>query len=143
MSSANFTNLAVHLANARIDWAGDTFKAILVTAVPTATQLDTWDYLDDVTTEVAQSSDYSEGGFTVTASIGTLDTVNNRLPITYAATNPVYEVADITAVGMIVYVDEATAATSPLVHYIDFGGTKTTTDGDWTVAFDTPLYINA
>lgn len=140
--SDNFTNIAAHVANARVDWGSDTFKAILVTAAPTSTQLETWEYLDDVTTEVSDA-DYTAGGFAVTASIGTLDTVNDRLPITYAASNPVYTAATITADGMIVYKDTTDAETSPLLHYIDFGGTKTTTDGDWTIAFDTPLYINA
>ena len=142
MSSQNFTNMAQHLVNARVNWAGATFKALLVTAVPSAAQIDTWEYLDDVTTEVAATGGYVAGGFVVTASIGTLDTVNDRLPITYTAVNPVYSAATITARGMLVYSVEATAATSPVLHYVDFGEEKSTTAGEWTASFDTPCYIN-
>jgi len=141
MASRNFTHMAQHLVNARVDWAGATFKALLVTAVPTSAQIDNWVYLDDVTTEVTDA-DYTAGGFVVSASIGSLDTANNRLPVTYSATNPVYSNASITARGMVVYSEEATPGASPLLHYVDFGEAKSTTDGEWTVSFDTPCYIN-
>ena len=141
MASQNFTHLAQHLVNARVDWAGATFKAILVTAAPTSAQIDTWEYLDDVTTEVTDA-DYTAGGFVVAASIGSLDTVNDRLPVTYSATNPVYTDASIAARGMIVYSEEATADASPLLHFVDFGEDKSTTAGEWTVSFDSPCYIN-
>jgi hypothetical protein len=142
MSSQNFTHMAQHLVNARVNWAGATFRALLVTAIPTAAQIDTWAYRSDVTTEVPATGGYVAGGFVVTASIGTLDSVNNRLPITYTASNPVYSGATITARGMLVYSVEATPSTSPLLHYVDFGAEKTTTAGEWIASFDTPCYIN-
>jgi len=142
MASANFTHLAEHLVNARVDWAGATFKAILVTAAPSAAQIDTWEYYSDVTTEVTDA-DYTAGGYVMTASIGSLDTVNDRLPITYAASNPVATNAAITARGMIIYSEEASAGTSPLLHFVDFGEEKSTTDGEWNLSVDTPFYLNA
>ena len=39
MASANFTNLTDHLAKAAINFSSDTFKAILVTAVPSESDL--------------------------------------------------------------------------------------------------------
>lgn len=142
MASANFTHITEHLVNARVNWSAATFKAALVTAAPSAAQIDSWEYFDDITTEVTDA-DYTAGGYVMTASIGTLDTVNDRLPITYAASNPVAESAAITARGMIIYSEESTEGASPLLHFVDFGEEKETANGEWNLSVDTPFYINA
>ena len=141
MASANFTFLTEHLANARINFATDDFKAVLVSSVPSEANLDAWDFLNDVNNEITDT-DYTAGGFAVTASVGTVDAGNDRIAVTYSAASPTYSTATISAVGCIIYKDTGVAGTSPLAHFVDFDGTVSSTNGDFTVTFTTPFYIN-
>jgi|AACY02.2.fsa_nt_gi hypothetical protein len=141
MASANFSFLTEHLALARINFDTDTFKAVLVSSIPDETALDTWDFLDDVNNEITDA-DYTAGGFSVTASVGTVDAGNNRIAVTYSAASPTYSTSTISAVGCIIYKDTTVASTSPLAHFVDFGETVSSTNGDFTVSFTTPFYIN-
>jgi len=143
MASRNFSFLAQHLANARINFATDTFKAVLVTSVPDETALDTWDFLNDVTNEVAAGGEYATGGFAVTASVGSVDAANDRIAVTYSAASPTYSASTITARGCIIYKDTGVANTSPVAHFVDFGEDKVSSSGDFTVTFNTPFYIVA
>ena len=142
MSSANFTNLTDHLARARINFATDTFKAALVSSIPTEANLDAWDFRNDITNEVAATGGYTAGGFDVTASVGAVDTTNNRTPVTFSAASPTYTNSTITAVGCIIYKSTGNAAADPIAHYVDFDGTVSSTNGNFTISFSTPLYIN-
>ena len=141
MASANFTFLTQHLANARIDFATHTFKAVLVSSIPSEANLDAWDFLNDVTNEIVDA-DYTAGGFAVTAVVSAVDAANNRIAVTYSAASPTYAAATISAVGCIIYRDTTVAATSPLAHFVDFLETVSSTNGDFTVTFTTPFYIN-
>lgn len=142
MASANFTNLADHLAKAAINFSTDSFKVILVSAVPSATDLDTWINRSSVTTEVTGTG-YTTGGVAVTATVGAVDTTNNRVPVTFGNLSPGWTSATISAVGAIIYKSTGTASTDKLVQFVDFNGTVASTNGNYSVTFSTPLYINA
>jgi hypothetical protein len=141
--SFNFTHSTEHLANARVDFGGDTFKAVLVSSVPTTDHRNAWEYLSDVTNEISAGGGYTQGGFDVTATIGTLDTTNQRLPITYTCASPTYTSSTISARGAIVYKTTGVGSTSPVMHFVDFGSTKSSFDGNFTVTFPDPFYIRA
>jgi hypothetical protein len=142
MASRNFTHLALLLANGDVDFGADTFRAIIVDAVPTESNLDTWDFRNDVTDEITDP-DYTAGGFLVNATVGSLDTANDRVPITFVSDDtPTYTAATISGVGCIIYKVVGSAATDPLIAFVDWGGTESSTSGDFDVTFDTPLYIN-
>lgn len=143
MASRNFTNLADHLANARINYGTGTFKAVIVSSVPSEANLDAWDFLNDITNEVAATGGYTTGGFAVTAVIGAVDAANNRVPVTFSTAIPTYAGATITGVGCIIYEDSGLATTSPVAHFVDWLGTVSSSNGDFQVTFSTPLYINA
>lgn len=142
MASTNFTKIAEHIANARVNFTTGTFKALLVSAAPSESDLDTWDYRNDVTSEIAASGGYSAGGFAVTASVAAIDTTNNRIAITYTCAAPTYSGATLTAVGCFIYLSTGTNTTDCLLHWVDFGGSVVSTAGDFTVTFSTPFYIN-
>ena len=142
MASANFTNLTDHLAKAAINFSSDTFKAILVTAVPSESDLDTFVNRSSVTTEHAATGGYTTGGFSVTATVGAVDTTNNRVAVTYTCASPTYSSATLSAVGCIIYKSTGTSSTDKLMHFVDFGGTVSSTAGNYTVTFSTPFYIN-
>lgn len=141
MASANFTNLSDHLAKAQINFSTASFKCLLVSAVPSATDLDTWINRSSVTTEVTGTG-YTTGGVAVTATVGSVDTTNNRVPITFGNLSPGWTTATISAVGAIIYLNSGAAATDKLVQFVDFGGTVSSTAGNYSVTFSTPIYIN-
>jgi hypothetical protein len=138
MASANSLFLPKRMADA---YFSGTFKMLLVSAVPTETELDTFDFRNDVVTEVAASGTYATGGATVTCSVGAVDTTNNRVAVTFG--NPAaWTGATISAVGAWIYKSVGTAATDELITFVDFGGTVTSTAGSFTVTLSTPLYVN-
>lgn len=141
MSSRNFTPLGTHLATEF--YGSGSYKAMLVSSIPDETALDTWDFANDVTNEIAATGGYTAGGFAVTPTVGAVDTVNNRVPVTFTVASPTYTDSTISAVGAIIYKDSGVAGTSPIAHYVDFGGTIASTNGNFTVTFSTPFYINA
>ena len=142
MASENFTNLTDHLARARINFATDDFKAVIVSSIPTEANLDAWEFLNDVTNEIAAGGEYVAGGFAVTAAVGAVDTTNNRVAVTFSAASPTYTDSTISGVGCIIYKDTGVAGTSPLAHFVDWDGTVSSTNGNFTATFSTPLYIN-
>lgn len=118
-----------------------TFKMLLVSAVPSETELDTFDFRNDIVTEVGASGTYATGGATVTCSVGAVDTTNNRVAVTFG--NPAaWTGATISAVGGWIYKSVGTAATDELITFVDFGGTVTSTAGTFTVTLSSPLYVN-
>lgn len=141
MASANFTNLTDHQARGAINFATDTFKAILVTAVPSESDLDTFINRSSITTEHAATGGYTTGGFSVTASVGAVDTANNRTAITYTCASPTYSSSTISAAGCIIYKSTGNAATDKLLHFVDFSGTVASSNGNFTVTFTSPFYI--
>lgn len=142
MASANFRNLADHLAKAAINFSTDSFKVLLVSSIPSETNLDSWINRSDITNEVTGTG-YTAGGIAVTATVGTLDTTNNRQSVTFGNLSPGWTSATISAVGAIIYKSTGTATTDKLVQFIDFNGTVSSTSGNYSVTFSTPLYINA
>ena len=138
MASANSLFLPKRMADA---YFSGTFKMLLVSAVPSETDLDTFDFRNDIVTEVAASGSYATGGATVTCSVGAVDTSNNRVAVTFG--NPAaFTSATISAVGAWIYKSVGTAATDELVTFVDFGGTVTSTAGTFTVTLSSPLYVN-
>lgn len=138
MASANSLFLPKRMADA---YFSGTFKMLLVSAVPSETELDTFDFRNDVVTEVGTSGTYATGGSTVTCTVGSVDTTNNRVAVTFG--NPAaWTGATISAVGGWIYKSVGTAATDELVTFVDFGGTVTSTAGSFTVTLSSPLYVN-
>lgn len=143
MASANFTRLTHSLATGAINYGSDTFKAMLVTSIPSESNLDTWEDRADVTGEHAATGGYTAGGFNVTAGTPTVDTTNNRTSVTFTCASPTYTGVTLAGVvGCIIYKSTGTAGNDLLAHFVDFESTKGVTSGNFTVTFSTPLYIN-
>jgi hypothetical protein len=142
MPSANFRNLPDHLARAAINFGTASFKCLLLSSVPSEANLDAWVDRADVTGEVTGTG-YTAGGVAVTCTVGAVDTTNNRVPVTFANLAPGWTGSTISAAAAIVYQDTGVAANDRLVTMVDFGGTVSSTAGNYSVTFSTPLYINA
>jgi hypothetical protein len=113
----------------------------LVSSVPSEANLDSWVNLSDVTNEVTGPG-YTTGGVTVTVTVGAVDTTNNRVPVTFANLSPGWTGSTLSAAAAIVHQDTGVAATSKLITMVDFGGTESSSSSNFSVTFDTPLYIN-
>jgi hypothetical protein len=137
MTSANSLFLPKRLADAYFLGA---YKGLLVTSVPSESDLDTFDFRSDITNECPNSGTYAAGGATVTCSVGAVDTTNNRVPVTFGSP-AAWTSATLSAVGMWIYKVIGSAATDELVGFIDFGGTITSTAGPFTATISAPLYV--
>ena len=142
MASANFTNLPRAFAKGDIDFDINTFKVLLVTALPSETNLDAWANRSDVTNEVANGNGYATGGIAQAFTLDALDTTNNRQSITYTNITNGWTASTFSAVGAIIYKNSGNAATDTLLHLIDFGGTVTCSNGNFSITYSTPFYIN-
>lgn len=140
MASANFTKLTDYLATAAINLNTATYKCMLVSAVPSEANLDAWLVRSDVSTEVTGTG-YTAGGVAVTGTYA-WDTSNNRSSLTFTNLAPGWTSSTITAVGAIIYQNVGTAGTDRLITFVDFLGTVTSTAGNFSVSFSSPLYLN-
>lgn len=117
----------------RIDWVTDTIKVALLNGYTPAQ--DTHDFYDDVSgTEIANGNGYTTGGVTLggksTAYNGGTNTtrmIGGNASWTFTASK--------SATHAVIYKDTGTAATSPVLGYIDFGGTETSS-GTFTIQPD-------
>ena len=127
----------LHEAQGEIAWkasGGSTIKVLLATSLYTPNQ-DTHEYLSDITNEVSTGDGYTTGGQTITLSDPTYDAGSNECrmdaaDVTWSALNK----ADIRYA--IIYKDTGTAATSPLIGYVDFGATQAPAGVDFVIQWD-------
>ena len=123
---------------AAVDFESDTVKLSLHTStlIPS---LDNDVHFDDVDNEVAASGTYAAGGGTLTVA-SSIDDVDDEGVLD--ATDISFTSATITARFAIIYKDSGTAATSPLLCWIDFSTDQTSTAGTFTVSFAAEGIVN-
>ena len=138
MASANALTLTKRMADA---YFTGTYKFLLVTSVPSEANFDAYDFRDDIVNEVTGTG-YTAGGVAATVTVGSVDTTNDRTPITISNLAPGWSTSTITAVGGWLYKVVGSAATDQLVAFVDFGVPITSTGSDFNVTFSTPLYVN-
>lgn len=131
MASVWFNSAMRDEATGAIDFDTDGFKLMLVTSayVP---NIDTHTKRSNVTNEVVGVG-YTAGGQTVTATVSAVDTVNNRVLVTFGAAS--WPASTITARGGVYYKSRGGAASADeLCGYDDFGSDITSTAGTFDVA---------
>lgn len=138
MSSSNALTLTKRMADA---YFTGTYKFLLVSSVPSEANFDAYDFRDDITNEVTGTG-YTAGGVAATVTVGSVDTTNDRTPVTITDLTNAWTSSTITAVGGWLYKVVGSAATDQLVAFVDFNGTVTSTAGNFSVAFTTPIYVN-
>lgn len=101
-----------------IVYSTDTFKCMLLTSSATPNK-DTWAKRSDVTNEVSGTG-YTAGGATVTVSVGSVDTVNDRVDVSLGAAE--WTSSTLTARYAVYYKSRGGASTADeLVAVVDFG----------------------
>ena len=111
--------------------SGDSFKIALYTAIGSYTTSSTV-YL--TASEVSSSgTNYSAGGEALTSQA----VVSSTAVATVDFANVVWSTATFSAAYAAIY-NTSTSPANKLVVILDFGGTKTATNGDFTIAFPDP-----
>jgi hypothetical protein len=122
------------MGNKEIDFDDDNVKVMLTTSSYTPDQ-DTHNYKDDVTNEVVGSG-YTAGGSVLQNPAMAYATATNVW--NFDADNVTWANSSITARYAVVYWnDGGTAASSPLISYVDFGQDETSSSGDFTISWHT------
>lgn len=138
MAAGNALILTKRMADA---YFTGTFKFLLVSSVPSEADFDAYDFRDDIANEVTGTG-YTAGGVAATVTVGSVDTTNDRTPVTITDLTNAWTSSTISAVGGWLYKVVGSAATDQLVAFVDFGGTVTSTAGNYSVTFTTPIYVN-
>ena len=138
MASGNALILTKRMADA---YFTGTFKFLLVSSVPSESDLDTFDFRDDIANEVTGAG-YTAGGVAATVTVGSVDTTNDRTPVTITDLTNAWTSSTISAVGGWLYKVVGSSSTDQLVCFVDFGGTVTSTAGNYSVTFTAPIYVN-
>lgn len=132
MASFNFNFGIRNVVTGAIDLDTDTFWMLLTTGtVLGETEKDTFDFRNDITTETTGTG-YTTGGQVCTLTVAAVDAANNDVEVTCAPVT--WTTATISATGAVIYKRRGGAASADeLLCYIDFGGTVTSTAGNFVV----------
>ena len=116
-----------------INLSADTLKVILVTSAYTP-DIDTHAVYSDITGEVVGAG-YTTSGATLSGVTVTTDLTNDRAVLD--ANDVTWASSTITAAGAVIYKYGATPSSSPLIGYVDFGGSKSSSNGDFMIQWNT------
>lgn len=119
--------------NAECDWVDGTVKCALATSSYTPNQ-DTHDYWDDVSANEVSGTGYSAGGATLGSKTLTYTGGTNILAMD--AADVTWSSSTITARYAIIYMSTGNAATSLLLGYVDFGADQSSSNGNFTITWD-------
>lgn len=139
MASVTYGKFGKNLMNGVIgDLTSVTVKCALVTSSYTP-DIDNHEFFSSITNEITGTG-YTAGGATLSGKTVTYDSTDNEA--VFDATDPTWASSTLTARGAVVYKDTGTAATSPLIRYIDFGSNQSSLASTFTVVFDAEGIIN-
>jgi hypothetical protein len=133
MPSKLYGNFLLKALNKEVDFDSDTIKVALLSSSYTPDQ-DAHDYLNDVSSFEVTGTGYTAGGNTLGSKTATYDSANNVVILDAADTT--WSSSTITARYAVVYGSTGTASTSPLIGYVDFGSDQSSTNGNFTITWD-------
>jgi len=131
MATVPSNKLKFELTNARVDFASDTFKMILMQSGFTFDVDTDHGYSDVSASEIANGNGYTTGGVTLSGVAVTEDDSDNRTEVTWNNATWTASGGSIgPAAGAIIYDDTASSPQADtVIGYIDFGGDITQADG--------------
>lgn len=133
MASKLYGNFLLKALNKEVDFDSDTIKVALLTSSYTPNQ-DTHDYFNDVSANEVTGTGYTAGGITLASKTATYDSGTNVIVLD--AADVTWSSSTITARYAVVYGSTGTASTSPLIGYVDFGSDQSSTNGNFTITWD-------
>ena len=133
MASKLYGNFLLKALNKEVDFDTDTIKVALLTSAYTPNQ-DTHDYFNDVSANEVTGTGYTAGGITLASKTATYDAGTNVIVLD--AADVTWSSSTITARYAVVYDSTGTASTSALIGYVDFGSDQSSTNGNFTITWD-------
>lgn len=133
MPSKLYGNFLLKALNKEVDFDSDTIKVALLSSSYTPDQ-DVHDYFNDVSTYEVSGTGYTAGGNTLASKTATYDSANNVIVLDAADTT--WASSTITARYAVVYDSTGTSSTSALIGYVDFGSDQSSTNGNFTITWD-------
>lgn len=136
VSAKLYGNALVSFFDKKIDFNSDTIKLALCTSSYTPDQ-DAHDYFNDITNEVSDSgTGYTAGGNTISSCTITYTAGTNVLKLD--GEDVTFTAVTLTArYGIIYDSTPGSAATNPLIAYIDFGEDVSPSAGNLLITFHT------
>lgn len=120
--------------NKEIDFDSDTIKVALLTNAYTPDQ-DAHNYYDDVVAHEVVGTGYTAGGNTLANKTNTYDSATNVIKLD--ADDTTWASSTITARYAVIYdATPATNATRPLIGFVDFGSDQSSSNGNFTITWD-------
>lgn len=124
----------LNVFQAPIDIEASTLKLALATTTYTP-NIDTHDFYNDLTNELATANGYTAGGVTLTGVAMTYDTATDQIRLDFADPSWTFS-SSVTWRYGIVYIDTAGASTTdPLLLLLDWGSSQTVS-GVYTITVD-------
>lgn len=140
-----YANAAKHLDD-DVDWASDTIKVSAHSSSYTPNQ-GTHEFFSSVTNELTTANGYTAGGATLGTKSRTVDTTTRRTRYKAAPTVWTPGAAEtLTIRYLVIRKDTGSAATSPVLAYVDLGADVSATNAAWTATWDATdgcFYIEA
>lgn len=133
MASKLYGNFLLKALNKEVDFDSDTIKVALLTSSYTPNQ-DTHDYFNDVSANEVTGTGYTAGGITLASKTATYDSGTNVIVLD--AADVTWSSSTITARYAVVYDSTGTSSTSALIGYVDFGSDQSSTNGNFTITWD-------
>lgn len=134
MASKLYGNFISKTFNKEIDFDSDTIKVALLANTYTPDQ-DAHDYFDDVVTHEVTGTGYTAGGASLANKTNTYDSATNVIKLD--ADDVTWASSTITARYAVIYdASPATNATRPLIGYVDFGSDQSSSNGNFTITWD-------
>jgi hypothetical protein len=133
MASKLYGQFLVKALNKEVDFDSDTIKVALLSSSYTPDQ-DAHDYFNDVSSTEVTGTGYTTGGATLASKTVTYDSANNVIVLD--AADVTWSSSTITARYAVVYDATGTSSTSALIGYVDFGSDQSSTNGNFTITWD-------
>ena len=128
MSNLFFNSAKSAILGDGVNLVNDTIKVLLTTGyTPVATHV----YRTDIGSTEITGTNYTAGGQALVSRSVVTDNTNNLGYFTASAVT--WANTTLSATGAIIYKDTGVSSTSPIIAYIDFGGTKTTSASDFVI----------
>jgi hypothetical protein len=134
MASKLYGNFLLKALNKEVDWDSDTIKVGLLSSSYTPNQ-DTHTYWSDAVSYEVTGTGYTTGGATLASKTATYDGTSNVIVLDAADTT--WSSSTITARYAVVYDDSgASNSSKALIGYVDFGSDQSSTNGNFTITWD-------
>lgn len=133
MASKLYGNFLLKALNKEVDFDSDTIKVALLSSSYTPDQ-DAHDYFNDVSSYEVTGTGYTSGGATLASKTATYDSGTNVIVLD--AADVTWSASTITARYAVVYDSTGTSSTSALIGYVDFGSDQSSTNGNFTITWD-------